>query len=265
MRKTIGLLIVCMAGFTSQAQAGLLGFVVGSMVEHHIEKQQADNGDNTVITDHPIAGAVAGGVAGAAAEGMAVHEVQAHPFLAITGGAMAATAADDAGRDYLEKHGCSSDHPPYWSCPGIPGQHVLPVEAKDLYILDNRSDAKELAENMTVAGDPRPGSGCAAHHIVPSNERRSFAQPFVNQAKNILKACGIDINNAINGVWLPQNKTSECVGSYHPKIHSQSYYKNVASRLYRAYMSSRNEAERCNAVKNEIGQIKADLLNGAMP
>ncbi|MBU2760307.1 AHH domain-containing protein [Acidithiobacillus sulfurivorans] len=83
--------------------------------------------------------------------------------------------------------------------------------------------------------------------------------------KNILSACGIGINSAINGAWLPQNKTATCIGAYHPTIHSQIYYKNVASRLYRAYMSSKNEEERCRAVKDVLARIKAGLLNGDMP
>ena len=78
----VGLLMICMASLVAPAQAaGLSGFMVGGVMEHHIQNQQANHGGSTVITDHPVVGAVASGVAGAAAEGMAVHEVRAHPFL----------------------------------------------------------------------------------------------------------------------------------------------------------------------------------------
>lgn len=68
------------------AQAGLLGALIGGAIAHHEEEKARQDGQ-------PAAG-VAGVVAGSAAEGMAVHEVKDHPFLALAGGAVATMAVD---------------------------------------------------------------------------------------------------------------------------------------------------------------------------
>jgi hypothetical protein len=141
---------------------------------------------------------------------------------------------------------------------------VLPVEARDLYILDNRSDAKELAKNMTVAGDPRPGSGCSAHHIVPSNESRPFARQYVENARRILESCGISLNDAVNGVWLPQNRNSTCIGSYHPQLHNGSYYETISNMLSEAYDAGDNHEEGCRNVIDSMRNIRNMLKLGRL-
>jgi hypothetical protein len=75
-------------------------------------------------------------------------------------------------------------------------------------------NARILRASMTQGGAIRagrgvPGGGNAAHHIVPSTHGYSSAV----DARKILTSCGIDINHALNGVFVP------------PKIHAHLHTK----------------------------------------
>ena len=229
------------------AQAGLLGALIGGAIAHHEEGKARQDGQPAA----GVAGVVAGSAAGSLAEGMAVHEVKDHPFLALAGGAVATMAVDGEARGYLEKHQCSNDDPPYWSCPGIPGQHVLPVEAKDLYI---EARTERLRKNLTAAGEPKPGKGCAAHHIVMKDDGKF---PASKNARKILEECGIDIDSAENGVWLPDTQEdSACHGVYHRTLHTQDY----ADYVYRLLKFAK-EKSGCDGVVSALKDIKSGLTN----
>lgn len=203
------------------AQAGLLGALVGDAIVHHEEEKAQQNGQSNMLTQHPVMGAVAGSVAGSVVEGGIVHEASDHPVLAAVGGVVLGAAAEPE----------------------------LAQNARDLYI---EARTEKLRKNMTAAGEPRPGDGCAAHHIVMKDDGRF---PASQQARAILEECGIDLDSAENGVWLPDtNEGSACHGVYHRTLHTEEYAKQILGRLSDGY-----EERGCEGVIDALRAIKEDL------
>mgnify|MGYP001798266852 CR=1 FL=1 len=74
-------------------------------------------------------------------------------------------------------------------------------------------------------------------------------------ARSILNREGIDINDAMNDVFLPKNsKFARPPIITHTKIHTNKYYQALNSRL----MSTSN-------VTKELGKIQQEILNGTFP
>ncbi len=96
-------------------------------------------------------------------------------------------------------------------------------------------DARELAQNLINARNPRP-PGHAAHHIVPVDDGR-FPEAII--ARDLLNKFKINVNDAVNGVWLPY-KSGITSGAYHPSIHTGAYYKEVVRLLKQS--STKEEA-----------------------
>lgn len=71
-----------------------------------------------------------------------------------------------------------------------------------------------------------------------------------------MEAFDIDINHSANGVFLPTKK-GVSDAAYHPSLHTNKYYENVAKRLRTA--TSKDEAI---GTLNQIGQ---ELQNGTFP
>lgn len=182
----------------------------------------------------------------------ALHATDHHPFLSVVGAGLAVGAYEE-----LQEHHCHTvvpakpGTPSLWVCDGVQGDHPLAQEAKDLTIA--RSNTAKLERALEAAGEARP-KGCAAHHIVPQNEGREWAKDFAEKARNILKECGIDLNAAENGVWLPAKPGAECTGKWHPKLHTKKYYKRIFDLLDTA-----NKTDGCQGVKNALKQLKLNL------
>ncbi|MDP2759904.1 MAG: AHH domain-containing protein [Sideroxyarcus sp.] len=119
-------------------------------------------------------------------------------------------------------------------------------------LLLQKSQAKELRKNLKSAGED-DAKGCAAHHIVPKNENRDWAKDDAKDARDMLDSCGIDIDDAINGVYLPFNKDAECEGANHRRLHTKAYYGEVAKRLLKAALGD------CGEVENQLSKIKSEL------
>ena len=232
--------------FPALSQAGLLSDL------HHIRGR---------MHERPV---VAGTVAGAAG-GRVVRTIIEHPLLVGVG-----AGAIGIGALYiLHKDHCHITGDTYgvhmWTCHGVQGAHPWKQEAKDLVTL-NSANAKILAKNLTKAGEPRPGKGCAAHHIVPSDAKYDV----VFRARRILEHCQISINSYLNGVWLPQvKKGSACHGVYHPGDihgkHKEDYYTWVFLRLNAALLGGNSDEESCSLVKETLQKIKTHLLEGSTP
>jgi len=93
-----------------------------------------------------------------------------------------------------------------------------------------------LAKNLIASGISRPAN-VQAHHIVAVNA------PRAQIARNILARAGIDINDAINGVFLPTK--------IHQSIHTKNYYIAINQRL-----------QNTTNVRLELQKIAEDILNG---
>ena len=91
------------------------------------------------------------------------------------------------------------------------------------------SHRRRLARNLEKAGQPRP-PGHAAHHIVSTDDGRF---PEAIEARKIIGKFNIDIDDAVNGVWLPYKRGIDG-GVYHPGLHSREYYQAVVDSLRRA-------------------------------
>ena len=103
--------------------------------------------------------------------------------------------------------------------------------------------SRVLARNLIKAGFPRLPDH-VPHHIVPTYDSRFPEAVAVRKALTKYK---IDINDAVNGVWLPA-KHGVAEGAYHPALHSQEYYRQVEMFLSQA----KNKREAIEALK-EIG------------
>jgi hypothetical protein len=116
----------------------------------------------------------------------------------------------------------------------------------------SKPSAEKLRRNMIKAGKKVPSYANAAHHIVPGTKNNEFAK----KARTILMNFNIDINDAVNGVFLPTQK-GVTNAMYHHSLHTDVYCKNVFEMLEKA--TSKDEA--IDILKG----IEEALLNGAFP
>lgn len=116
---------------------------------------------------------------------------------------------------------------------------------------DYEKDADVLRNNMEkVMGEDAleiNKSNSRAHHIVGDNE-------YSGESKAILEKYGIDINAPENGIFLPQDETSDLHGTIHSGKHTMAYNDEVTQRL---------KVAACKEDVLEIlDSIKEDLYNG---
>ncbi|EDM79606.1 Rhs family protein-like protein [Plesiocystis pacifica SIR-1] len=120
------------------------------------------------------------------------------------------------------------------------------------FLVHNGGCSRRLGKNLIAAGFTRP-HGHAAHHIVAK------AAKSAKEARLRLERLGIDIDDAVNGVFLPQTKAAKATSqaAYHPKLHTEKYYMAVTKRLRRAKTS-----EQATKILNRIAD---DLSKGVFP
>jgi len=115
-----------------------------------------------------------------------------------------------------------------------------------------------LGNNMRRAGS-YGDVGTDAHHIV------AYSHGTAKPARDILAKHSIDINDAINGVWLPRNSAiSRARGALHREAGSaltNSGYLNEVNRRILAADAAGGKAH----VLRELQKIRFDLLNGTFP
>lgn len=105
--------------------------------------------------------------------------------------------------------------------------------------------------------------GAEAHHIIAGSD------PSAQKARKILESCGYNINDAINGIFLPQGgrkgsaTTTRYIGTCHDTSHSAEYHQEVYRRLQHLEHIADIEKRRRELGKVLDG-IKADLRAGRL-
>ena len=107
--------------------------------------------------------------------------------------------------------------------------------------------SKVLRQNLIDAGVEVPDYPNAAHHIVAGNSAKA------EEARAILQKFGIDINDAVNGVFLPTVKDT-VDSAYHPSLHTDQYYRKVTEML--------SQAQSKDDVIDILSDIAEQLKNG---
>lgn len=156
------------------------------------------------------------------------------------------------------------DHPP--TRDGVDGPSRPPNEVQTQF--DNVDDINDttnqnlnpnnlppssdrLNANLQTVGVTRPPD-TAAHHIVPKNPRDTNAAG--RRALAILRRAGVNIDEAVNGVYLPCNAGVACPPSTtHSSMHTNYYFDELAARL---------EAVPLSGVRAELQKIARELANG---
>lgn len=134
-------------------------------------------------------------------------------------------------------------------------------ENPDALLFGREKSGSILRENMKrVMGkdfDKFAGkTGFEAHHLVGVDSR--FPSSEVSQ--NILKKYGIDINDPMNGVLLPNNSSSLLKGTIHHGGHTKSYHDEIARRLQRA--TNRDECfQILDGIKDDLYKGRLSLYN----
>ena len=110
---------------------------------------------------------------------------------------------------------------------------------------------RALTRALEKAGHTKP-PGAAVHHIVARTAKK--AKP----ARDVLQDFKIDMDDAVNGVFLPANRKSPnpTGASVHASLHTNKYYEEVNEVLKQA--STRAE------VVDVLESIRAQLLVGTM-
>ena len=111
--------------------------------------------------------------------------------------------------------------------------------------------AKVLRSNLEALGAAAPARASAAHHIVAGRE------PAAAQARAILGAEGIDINEAANGLFLPSSsRVAQAPVLTHSRIHTTAYYAEVTRRMVNAQPGT---------VREVLRGIASDIAAGNFP
>ncbi len=129
-----------------------------------------------------------------------------------------------------------------------------PQSWKDYVLL--KQDSTILGDNLDdgyKASDPswvKPDN-VAAHHLIPAKDKVAQA------ARDILEKYGININDTVNGVYLPNsNNNNGTQGIEHNGRHPQSYAEKVNKLITDAEQSGGKQE-----VLNKLNDIKNKLQN----
>jgi hypothetical protein len=101
-------------------------------------------------------------------------------------------------------------------------------------------NANILRGNLNAANRPQPVKGMAAHHIVHS----THSYPAAQQSRAILAQHGVDINEAVNGVWVSVSQNS--------RYNSHNYMDSVLKEL-RAATSKSDVLDILQDIRMRIG------------
>ncbi|MEV0431357.1 ricin-type beta-trefoil lectin domain protein [Micromonospora sp. NPDC050495] len=106
--------------------------------------------------------------------------------------------------------------------------HTYYVMAGDSPVLVHNCNSARLGNNLRANGEPRPvGVDAQAHHIVPCGCKKALP------SQAILAKHGIDIDSAVNGVWMSQKG--------HAATFRNSYYSWLNDEMANADMLGRKQ------------------------
>jgi RHS repeat-associated protein len=113
-----------------------------------------------------------------------------------------------------------------------------------------------LGAALRRAGILPSGSGQHAHHIVPQG------MGGAERAREILARAGIDLDSALNGIWLPGNSRVVNVAgtTIHQGVHSREYLAEITRIL--AGAESAGGAE---GVRNALGRLQQSIHEVRLP
>lgn len=135
-----------------------------------------------------------------------------------------------------------------------------PEDWKEYLIL--QSNSYELGKNMESAGKPRPNHS-VAHHIVPATMKKA------SDAINRMDFYDIKVNDAENGVWLPQkgldNKgnPSGAIGIVHSGVHPNVYAEWVNREIMNVKVDPNNKPQSKRNLEMKLNEIKQKLINAS--
>lgn len=113
-------------------------------------------------------------------------------------------------------------------------------------------DSKTLRENMYIIMDNN--SKYAQNTLKNANQAHHIVGNRTPVSAEKLKKFGIDINDPMNGIFLPSSYSSGLKGTIHKGGHTQDYYEYVEQR----FMNCHSQKE-CYEI---LDRIKEDLFNG---
>ncbi len=108
------------------------------------------------------------------------------------------------------------------------------------------ADSRILRNNLKK-GTSEPTYANAAHHIVAGDA------PAAKEARAILERFNVKINDAMNGVFLPDVPGVPNI-TYHRSVHTNEYYRKVNEML--------SEATSKKDVEDILNSIRSSLENG---
>lgn len=129
--------------------------------------------------------------------------------------------------------------------------YISTISKKNIiFKLGYPKDADILRENMLKVMSPKAkklidNTQNQAHHIIGNETPKAAA---------ILQKYGIDINDPMNGIFLPSSGNSGLKGTVHKGRHKQDYYNYVEN----LFLNCKSK-EDCYEV---LDKIKSDLYNG---
>ena len=144
--------------------------------------------------------------------------------------------------------------------PAPSGRPVLQTQAQDFIFLSKQAEI--LAKNMAAAGMGIKPVGFAAHHLIPFSDGR---HEEYNDARDIMAKYGINLNDAVNGVYLPHKSDNYIGGMYHPKIHTKGYALEVRDRLQEAEAAGTTFVEKKQNIEDALQKMRQDLMNHTFP
>lgn len=135
-----------------------------------------------------------------------------------------------------------------------------PEDWKQYLILE--SNSQKLAKNLENAGQAKPNHS-AAHHIIPATMKKA------SDAINRMDFYDIKVNDAENGVWLPQkgldNKgnPSGAIGIVHSGVHPNVYAEWVNREIMSVKVDPNNKPQSKRNLEMKLNEIKQKLINAS--
>ena len=111
--------------------------------------------------------------------------------------------------------------------------------------------SSKLEAAMALGSETRPGSGYAAHHIIPTY----FTDREAPAVEGRGYACRIRVNSAANGLFLP--------AAIHRRVHNKTHYRWLLRRLQPAIGT--NGACNYGKARDILGDVKSEMKSPPFP